>query len=153
MEKLQCRFLFFVQMNREFKQRPLKTMNEALQNAGRLLSRITPDRTRCLVAVTTCQPFITWLKQTIAGNRRGKKRIYSNDSGITSSWLQFITENVWTISVVQNTVEHGNFHITANSKTRRWTLNYLEKQLVYVKAKKKKKLFRHGPAFPIVRNV
>ncbi|KAJ7339583.1 hypothetical protein OS493_005986 [Desmophyllum pertusum] len=54
------------QMNSEFKQQPLKTMN-ALREAGRLLSRISPDRASCLDAVTKCQAFITWLKGTITG--------------------------------------------------------------------------------------
>ncbi|XP_078381354.1 E3 ubiquitin-protein ligase rnf213-alpha-like isoform X3 [Oculina patagonica] len=55
------------QMNSEFKQRPLKTMNAALQEAGRLLSRVSPDRACCLDAVTKCRPLITWLKDTISG--------------------------------------------------------------------------------------
>ena len=54
-------------MSSEFKQRPLKTMNTALQKAGRLLSKINPERGRCLDAVTRCQPLITWLRKTIAG--------------------------------------------------------------------------------------
>lgn len=55
-------------MNSEFKQRPLRTMNAELQKAGRLLSRISPDRASCLDAVTKCQAFITWLKGTITGS-------------------------------------------------------------------------------------
>lgn len=66
-------------MNKEFKQRPLKTMNEALQRAGQSLSGITPNRRSCLVAVTRCQEFITWLKNTIAGDARGTVRIYTCD--------------------------------------------------------------------------
>ena len=54
-------------MHSEFKQRPLRTMNAALQEAGRQLSRITPDRARCLAVVTRCQDLIDWLKETISG--------------------------------------------------------------------------------------
>lgn len=42
-------------------------MNAALEEAGRQLSRITPDRARCLDAVTRCQRLIDWLKETISG--------------------------------------------------------------------------------------
>jgi len=42
-------------------------MNAALQEAGRQLSSITPDRARCLDAVTRCQDLIDWLKETISG--------------------------------------------------------------------------------------
>ena len=69
-------------MNRKFKQRPLKTMNAALQRAGQSLSAITPNRRSCLVAVTRCQDFIMWLKKTIAGDARdarGTVRIYTCD--------------------------------------------------------------------------
>ena len=62
-------------MNREFKQRPLGTMNPSLKRAGRSLAKITPNRMRCLVAVIRCQDLITWLKETIAGNAYGKIRI------------------------------------------------------------------------------
>lgn len=54
-------------MHSEFKQRQLKTMNAALEEAGRQLSRITPDHARCLEAVTRCQSLIDWLKETISG--------------------------------------------------------------------------------------
>jgi len=62
-------------MNREFKERPLKSMNAALQKAGQSLSKITPYRRRCLVDVTRCQDLITWLKKTIAGKICDKIRI------------------------------------------------------------------------------
>ncbi|CAH3029473.1 unnamed protein product, partial [Porites evermanni] len=55
------------QMNKEFKQRPLKTMDKALQNAGRLLSLITPERAECLAAVAQCRDFISWIRKTIKG--------------------------------------------------------------------------------------
>ena len=42
-------------------------MDAALQEAGRLLSRISPDRAGCLDAVTKCQPLITWLRGTVKG--------------------------------------------------------------------------------------
>ena len=54
-------------MNKEFKQRPLQIMNTALQNAGRALSKITPNHASCLDAVNGCQDFISWLKETIKG--------------------------------------------------------------------------------------
>ena len=59
-------------MNKEFKQRPLQSMNTALQNAGRALSKITPNHVRCLAAVNRCQDFISWLKETIKGRRVAK---------------------------------------------------------------------------------
>ncbi|XP_068694638.1 E3 ubiquitin-protein ligase rnf213-alpha-like [Montipora foliosa] len=55
------------QMGKEFKQRPLGSMNAAMHRASRLLSGITPERKLCLDAVAGCQPFITWLKATISG--------------------------------------------------------------------------------------
>ena len=63
-------------MNKEFKQRPLKTMDEALQNAGRLLSLITPERAACLAAVAQCRDFISWIRKTIKG------RIYAVNSAM-----------------------------------------------------------------------
>ncbi|KAK2555497.1 E3 ubiquitin-protein ligase rnf213-alpha [Acropora cervicornis] len=55
------------QMNKEFKRRQLRSMNEALQLTGQALSKITPERKRCLDAVARCQPLIAWLKGTISG--------------------------------------------------------------------------------------
>lgn len=42
-------------------------MNAAMQKAGRLLSKITPERGHCLDTITKCQPLVTWLRNTIAG--------------------------------------------------------------------------------------
>lgn len=42
-------------------------MNAAMQKAGRLVSKITPERGRCLDAVTKCQPLVNWLRNAIAG--------------------------------------------------------------------------------------
>ena len=61
-------FLFLLkQMNKDFKQRPLQSMNTALQKAARALSKITPNHARCLDAVNRCQNFISWLKEKIKG--------------------------------------------------------------------------------------
>lgn len=54
-------------MNDEFKQRPLKSMSKELEKTGKLLSGITCERARCLDVVSKCQPFISWLKDTIKG--------------------------------------------------------------------------------------
>ena len=59
-------------MNKEFKRRPLRSMNEALQLTGQALAKITPDRKRCLDAVTRCQPLIAWLKSTMSGDFRNR---------------------------------------------------------------------------------
>ena len=56
-------------MNEDFKQRPLQSMNTALQKAGRALSKITSNHAKCLAAVNKCQDFISWLKETIKGRR------------------------------------------------------------------------------------
>ena len=58
---------FFTQMTKEFKQKPLTTMNAALQHAGRLLSLITPERAECLAAVAICKDLISWIRETIKG--------------------------------------------------------------------------------------
>ena len=55
-------------MNKEFKRRPLRSMNAALKRTGQALAKITPDRKRCLDAVTRCQPLFAWLKSTISGD-------------------------------------------------------------------------------------
>ncbi|XP_068694646.1 E3 ubiquitin-protein ligase rnf213-alpha-like isoform X2 [Montipora foliosa] len=55
------------QMNTEFKRRPLKSINPALQRAGESLSSITYHRRRCLNAVARCQTFISWLRKTVKG--------------------------------------------------------------------------------------
>ena len=54
-------------MSDEFKQRPLKSMTKELEKTGKLLSGITRDRARCLDVVSKCQPFVSWLKNTIKG--------------------------------------------------------------------------------------
>ena len=59
-------------MNKEFKRRQLRSMNEALKQTGRALAKITPDRKRCLDAVARCQHLIAWLKETISGDFRNK---------------------------------------------------------------------------------
>ncbi|PFX29705.1 E3 ubiquitin-protein ligase RNF213 [Stylophora pistillata] len=59
--------VLYNQVNDEFKQRPLKSMNKDLERTGKLLSGITSDRARCLDVVSKCQPFISWLKDTING--------------------------------------------------------------------------------------
>ena len=56
-------------MGREFKRRPLKSMNPSLQATGESLSRITPNGRRCLDAVVKCQKFIAWLQKTIKGDK------------------------------------------------------------------------------------
>ena len=57
------------QMGREFKRRPLKSMNPTLQATGESLSRITPNGRKCLDAVVKCQKFIAWLQKTIKGDK------------------------------------------------------------------------------------
>lgn len=47
-------------------------MGIGLQNAGRALSKITPNHVRCLAAVNRCQEFISWLRDTIKGSRVGE---------------------------------------------------------------------------------
>ena len=56
-------------MNSDFKQRPLKSMNKALEKAGNLLSEVNDDRARCLDVVSECQEFISWLSETIKGRK------------------------------------------------------------------------------------
>ena len=58
-----------LQMGREFKRRPLKSMSPDLQATGESLSRITPNGRRCLDAVVKCQKFIAWLQKTIKGDK------------------------------------------------------------------------------------
>ena len=65
-------FRFLTKMNKEFKRRQLRSMNKALRLTGQALSKITPDRKRCLDAVARCQPLIAWLKGTISGDFRNK---------------------------------------------------------------------------------
>ncbi|XP_022783821.1 E3 ubiquitin-protein ligase rnf213-alpha-like [Stylophora pistillata] len=55
------------QMNRNFKERPLKSMDEALEKTGNLLSGITDNHARSLDVVRKCEVFILWLKETIKG--------------------------------------------------------------------------------------
>ncbi|XP_067056125.1 E3 ubiquitin-protein ligase rnf213-alpha-like isoform X2 [Acropora muricata] len=55
------------QMGREFKRRPLKSMNPTLQATGESLSKITPNGRACLDAVVECKKFIAWLQKTIKG--------------------------------------------------------------------------------------
>ena len=54
-------------MDRNFKQRPLQSMNDALEGTGNLLSGITDNHAKSLDVVTQCQGFILWLKETIKG--------------------------------------------------------------------------------------
>lgn len=54
-------------MDRNFKQRPLQSMNDALERTGNLLSGITDNHAKSLDVVTQCQDFILWLKETIKG--------------------------------------------------------------------------------------
>ena len=61
-------FRFLIKMNKEFKRRPLRSMNAALKRTGQALAKITPDRKRCLDAVTRCQTLFAWLKSTISGD-------------------------------------------------------------------------------------
>ena len=58
-----------LQMGREFKRRPLKSMSPNLQATGESLSRITPNGRKCLDAVVKCQKFIAWLQKTIKGDK------------------------------------------------------------------------------------